>query len=84
MDNLSSSFIYLFNILRTTGVQLTDLFRADELLTDINSSDKSLMEKMALVEQLDKKEKTAFYAVLDAFVSKKKMKDALSNVLTNV
>lgn len=42
------------------------------------------MEKIALIEQLDKKEKTAFYAVLDAFLGKKKMKDALSNVLTNV
>jgi hypothetical protein len=41
------------------------------------------MEKIALVEQLDKK-KTPFYAVLDAFLGKKKMKDALCNVLTNV
>ena len=30
------------------------------------------------------RKKTAFYAVLDAFLGKKKMKDALSNVLTNV
>ncbi len=30
------------------------------------------------------KEKTAFYAVLDAFLGKKKMKDALRNVLTNL
>jgi hypothetical protein len=29
------------------------------------------MEKMNLIEQLDKKEKTAFYAVLDAFIGKK-------------
>ena len=51
---------------------------------DVNSFDKSLMEKMALVDHLDKKEKTSFYAVLDAFLGKKKMKDALSIVLTNV
>jgi len=55
-----------------------------ELFNDVNSFDKSLMEQMAMVEQLDKKEKTAFYAVLDAFLGKKKMKDALSNILTNV
>jgi hypothetical protein len=54
------------------------------VFADVNSFDKSLMEKMALVDHLDKKEKTAFYAVLDAFLGKKKMKDALSNVLTNV
>ena len=60
------------------------MFKADELFADVNSFDKSLMEKIKLVEQLDKKEKTAFYAVLDAFLGKKKMKDALSNVLTDM
>ena len=29
----------------------------------------------------DKKDKIAFYAVLDAFIGKKKLKDTLSNVL---
>jgi hypothetical protein len=42
------------------------------------------LEKIALIEHLDKKEKTAFYSVLDAFFGKKKIKNALSNVLTNV
>jgi hypothetical protein len=70
--------------LRQDGVELSELFQANELFKDVNSFDKSLMEKIALIEQLDKKEKTAFYAVLDAFLGKKKMKDALSNVLTNV
>ena len=42
------------------------------------------MEKLALVEQLDKKEKTAFFSVLDAFIGKKKLKDALAGVLSDV
>ena len=46
--------------------------------------DKSLVEKLAVIEQLDKKDKIAFYAVLDAFIGKKKLKDALSNVLSDV
>ena len=71
-------------IAKTLGVELSELFQANELFKEVNSFDKSLMEKISLVEQLDKKEKTAFYAVLDAFLGKKKMKDALSNVLTNV
>lgn len=78
------AFSSVVKIAAALGVSLTDLFKADELFNDVNSFDKSLMEKMALVEQLDKKEKTAFYAVLNAFLGKKKMKDALSNVLTNV
>jgi hypothetical protein len=51
---------------------------------DVNSFDKSLAEKLAFIEGLDKKDKIAFYAVLDAFIGKKKLKDALSNVLSDV
>jgi hypothetical protein len=40
--------------------------------------------KLAFIEQPDKKDKIAFYAVLDAFIGKKKLKDALSNVLSDV
>ncbi|TXI32304.1 MAG: XRE family transcriptional regulator [Niabella sp.] len=78
------AFSSVVKIAKALGVPLYDLFKADEVFTDVNSFDKTLMEKIALIEQLDKKEKTAFYAVLDAFLGKKKMKDALSNVLTNV
>ena len=78
------SFSAVARIAKALGVELSELFQAHELFKEVKSFDKSLMEKMALVEQLDKKEKTAFYSVLDAFLGKKKMKDALSNVLTNV
>jgi hypothetical protein len=43
-----------------------------------------LLKKLALIEQLDKKDKIAFYDVLDAFIGKKKLKDAVSNVLSDV
>jgi hypothetical protein len=41
-----------------------------------------VIEKLAMVEQLEEKEKTAFFSILDALVSKKKLKDSLSNALT--
>jgi transcriptional regulator with XRE-family HTH domain len=78
------SFSSVMKIAKALNVPLYDLFKAEEVFADVNSFDKSLMEKMALVDHLDKKEKTAFYAVLDAFLGKKKMKDALSNVLGNL
>lgn len=77
------AFSSVLKIAKALGVELTDLFKADTILKDINSFDKSLMEKMALVELLDKKEKSAFYSVLDAFIGKKKLKDALSSALTD-
>lgn len=78
------AFSSVQKIAKALGVQLGDLFKADEVLKEINSMDKSVMEKLALIEQLDKKEKQAFYAVLDAFVGKKKLKEALGNVLQSV
>jgi hypothetical protein len=37
--------------------------------------------KISLIEGLDKKEKQAFYTMLDALVAKKKLKDNLSSAL---
>ena len=39
------------------------------------------MEKISLIDGLDKKERAAFFTMLDALVAKKKLKDNLSNVL---
>jgi len=66
------------------GVELYELFRADAFFKDVRSLDKSLGEKLSLIEQLDKKEKDAFYSVLDAFVGKKKLHDALKGVMEKV
>jgi len=65
-------------------VELIDLFQADQVFKYLNSFDKSITEKLSFIEQLDKKDKIALYAVLDAFIGKKKLKDALSNVLSDV
>ena len=39
------------------------------------------MEKVSLIEQLDKKEKAAFFTMLDALITKKKLKDSLTSTL---
>lgn len=53
----------------------------DEVFKDINSYDKTLLEKLNLVEKLEDKEKQAFYSIMDALISKKKLKDTLSNAI---
>jgi transcriptional regulator with XRE-family HTH domain len=78
------AFSSVVKIAKAMDVELIDLFQADQILKDVNSFDKSLAEKLAFIEGLDKKDKIAFYAVLDAFIGKKKLKDALSNVLSDV
>ncbi len=80
-DKSDPSLSSLVKIANALGVSVAELFTADETFKDINSVDKTLMEKISLIELLDKKEKTAFFAVLDAFVGKKKLKDSLSKAL---
>ncbi len=63
------------------GVSLSDLFAITEELKEINSYDKSTMEKVALMETLNDEEKHTIYVMLDAFIGKRKVKDALSGVL---
>ena len=71
----------LVKIAKALGISIAELFSADEVFKDVNSIDKTLMEKISLIEQLDKKEKAAFFTMLDALVAKKKLKDNLSNAL---
>ena len=75
------AFSSVIKIAKALGVELDELFKADSVFKEVNSSNRSLMEKVALIEQLDKKEKQAFYTLLDSMVAKKRMKDALEGAL---
>jgi transcriptional regulator with XRE-family HTH domain len=75
------AFSTIEKIAKALGVELTELVNANDIFAEVNSYDKSVIEKMALVDQLEEKEKTAFFSILDALVSKKRLKDSLSNAL---
>jgi len=74
----------LERIAKALGVSLSDLFASTEELKEINSFDKSIMEKVALMESLTPEEKQTIYTMLDAFIGKRKLKDALSSVLHDI
>lgn len=78
------SLTTLEKIAKALGVKLADFFEVDDNLEDINSFDASLMEKVKTIEALDSEEKKMVFAFVDALVGKKKLKDALSNVLSDV
>lgn len=75
------SFSSIEKIAKALGVDLSDLFKADEIFKDANSYDKSLMEKLSLIEKLEDKEKQAFFSIMDALLAKKKLKDTLSDAI---
>ena len=78
------SLTTLEKIAKALGVSLVELIQSDESLSDVNSVDKSLMEKVRLMDALNDEERKTIYTMLDAFIGKKKLKDALSNVLHDV
>ena len=71
---------YNIKILKTLSKPVFIEFNLD----DINSYDASLMEKVKTIEELNADEKKMVFAFVDALVGKKKLKDALSNVLHDV
>ena len=52
-------------------------------ITNLYEQGKTLLEKLALIDKLEEK-KQAFFSIMDAFIGKKKLKDALSNILHDV
>jgi transcriptional regulator with XRE-family HTH domain len=72
----------LERISKALGVTLADLFASEEQIKDVPALDKTIMEKVQLMDALTKDEKQTIYTILDAFVSKRKLKEALKNVLT--
>jgi len=71
----------LEKIAKAIGIDISELFADNDPLADVNSIDKSVMEKLQLLEQLDEEEKKSVFKIIDGLVSKKKLKDTLSSAL---
>jgi transcriptional regulator with XRE-family HTH domain len=68
-------------IAKTLGVSVADLFNSDEVFSDINSADKTIMEKIKIIEQLDEAERKSVYTIIDGLFSNKKLRNTLSSAL---
>lgn len=75
------SFSAVVRIAKALGVELTELFRADELFKEVTSKDKTLMEKISIINTLGKDEQTAIFKVIDLAASNKKLKDNLTQLI---
>lgn len=79
-DKTDPSVSTLAKVAKALGTQLSELF-ADDMLRDVNSYDKSVMEKISLIDSLDEDEKKSLFKIIDGLSSKKKMKDSLAKAL---
>ena len=74
----------LIKIAKAMGVSMAELFTDKDTLQDINSMDTTLMERVSLIDSLTKEEQNTIFSILDAFVSKRKLKSTLKNVLQDI
>jgi transcriptional regulator with XRE-family HTH domain len=71
-------------IAKALGISTAELFSSSDDIQDINSIDKSLLEKISLIDTLEVEEKKTIYLMIDTFIGKKKLKESLSNILTDI
>lgn len=76
------AFSAVIHICKALGIELSELFQANELFKEVNSKNRTMMEKVSLVDTLGKDEQQAIFKVIDLAVSNKKLKDNLSQLPT--
>ena len=48
---------------------------------DVNVQDKTLLEKVKLIEELDENQKNSLFTFIDTAIANKRLKDALNNAI---
>ncbi len=74
----------LVKIAKAMGVSMAELFTEKDVLKDINSVDTTFMERVSLINSLSEDEQNTIFSILDAFISKRKLKSTLKNVLQDI
>ena len=69
-------------IANALGISLADIFTQENDLEHINSIDKSIIEKVQLIELLDEKQKESIFSIIDMAIYNIKLKQTLSNALS--
>ena len=53
----------------------------DEIFKDVNTYDKTLMEKLKLIDELEGTKKKSLYNIIDSLIAKKRLKDNLQSLV---
>lgn len=62
------------------GVGITDFFK-EEIPTEVSSSDKNLVEKIQLLEELEEQERSSILSIIDIAISRKRLRDTLNQAI---
>ena len=77
-------FSSIEKIANALNVSIADIFNSESVFDDINSLNKSTVEKVKLIEQLDDKQKESIFTIIDMAISNKKLKNTLTNALSDI
>jgi transcriptional regulator with XRE-family HTH domain len=62
-------------------IDIAELF-SKEQIADINSYDKNVVERLHLLDQLEEVERKSIFNIIDMAISKKRLKDTLTQALS--
>lgn len=71
----------LGKIAEALSIEIAELF-SKEKPVDVNSYDKNIVERLQLLDQLEDVEKKSIFNIIDMAISKKRLKDTLTNALS--
>ncbi|TRW95859.1 helix-turn-helix domain-containing protein [Flavobacterium gawalongense] len=74
-------FSSIERIANALGVDIVDIFNSDKIITDIDSFDKTLVEKIQLMEQLEENQRKSIFSIIDMAIYNIKLKQTLSSAL---
>jgi len=75
-------FSTIDKIAQALNVQLAELLMEEIVFKSVDSYDRSLVEKIELIEQLEENERKSIFYIVDGLVSKKRLKDTLTKALS--
>jgi transcriptional regulator with XRE-family HTH domain len=74
-------FSTIEKIAKALKVNIVDLVAAEDIFKDVSAYDKTIVEKVQLVDLLDEQEKKGLFTIIDGLVVKQKLKQSLSSAL---
>jgi len=83
-DKIDPSFTTIEKITKALRCSLSELFSYGEEIKDVNSIDKSVIEKVSILEALEENDKKSIYAIIDGLAAKQKLRLTLANALNDV
>lgn len=79
-NKFDPSISTLEKVAKALNTKVFNLF-VDELLSDSDSANKSVLEKIQLLENLEDEDRKSIYKIIDGLSSKTKMKATIANLL---